>query len=74
MKRKMQFPHPSVIVRQEYLPANYGAFEFLEFINGERNVDSDMAKVLAKMFNTTEQYWLNMQKGFDDNNRHMDDI
>ena len=69
--------HPGEILRVMYLtPLNLSVTEtakalgvtrktFSELINCNSNVSISMALKLAKAFDTTPEYWLNMQQNFD---------
>jgi antitoxin HigA-1 len=37
-----------------------------ELINGKRGITPTLAQALAGVFNTTDQFWLNLQKQHDD--------
>lgn len=69
--------HPGEMLREEFLP-DYGlsiakAAELLhvsrqsvnELARERRSVSADMAVRLARLFGTTPQYWLNMQRNID---------
>ncbi len=69
--------HPGEVVREEFMPG-YGlgvadlAARLLvsrqsvnELVRGRRSVSTDMALRLARLFGTTPQYWLNLQRNVD---------
>ena len=69
--------HPGEILREEFLP-DYGlsvsrAAELLhvsrqsmnELVRERRGVSADMAMRLARLFGTSPQYWLNLQRNMD---------
>jgi len=75
---KMHKPaHPGEILREMYLsPLNLTVTEtakalgvtrktFSELINCSSNVSIAMALKLSKAFNTTPEFWLNMQQNYD---------
>jgi addiction module HigA family antidote len=44
-----------------------------EFIHGKRGATPETAAMLAKIFNTSERYWLNMQNAYDLYKLHQSD-
>jgi addiction module HigA family antidote len=66
-------PHPGEILKEEYLaPLNMSpnrlaacigltAARVNEIVRGKRGVTADTALRLARFFNTTAQFWLNLQ-------------
>lgn len=69
--------HPGEMLREEFLP-DFGltvakTAELLhvsrqtvnELVRERRSVSADMAVLLARLFGTTPQYWLNMQRNVD---------
>lgn len=69
--------HPGEMLREEFFP-EYGlsvsrAAELLhvsrqsvnELLRERRSVSAEMAARLARLFGTTPQYWLNMQRNVD---------
>lgn len=69
--------HPGEMLREEFLP-DFGltvakTAELLhvsrqtvnELVRERRSVSADMAVRLARLFGTTPQYWLNMQRNVD---------
>jgi addiction module HigA family antidote len=80
MSRKanqIPFPHPGETIREDFLKplgmsANRLALELripatriTEIVNGRRGVTADTALRLARYFNTTPKFWLNLQASFD---------
>lgn len=81
MKRQkagqIPFPHPSETIREDYLKplgmsANRLALELrvpatrmTEIVNGRRGVTADTALRLARYFDTTPKFWLNLQASYD---------
>ncbi len=69
--------HPGEILREEYmkpldLSANalanrlgVTAARINEIVNQKRGVSADTALRLARCFNTTPEFWLNLQKRFE---------
>jgi len=74
---KLPIIHPGEILREEYLaPLNMSAGALAKellvprtrierIVAEETSITVDTALRLAKFFNTTPQYWLNMQIAFD---------
>lgn len=70
-------PHPGELLREDYLPEcglSVAAFASRigvsrqtanELIRERRAVSPDMAWRLGKLFGTTPQYWLNLQRNVD---------
>jgi len=70
-------PHPGEILREEFLiPLNLTVTEFAKKLGMSRKVISDivnekagispaMALKLAKAFETSPGFWINLQKGYD---------
>lgn len=81
MKRKhsdrIPFPHPGETIREDYLKplkmsVNRLALELrvpatrmTEIVNGRRGITADTALRLARYFNTTPKFWLNLQASYD---------
>ncbi len=81
MKRKhpdrIPFPHPGETIREDYLKplkmsVNKLALELrvpatrmTEIVNGRRGITADTALRLARYFNTTPKFWLNLQASYD---------
>jgi antitoxin HigA-1 len=71
------FPHPGETIREDYLKplrmsVNKLALELrvpatrmTEIIHGRRGVTADTALRLARYFNTTPKFWLNLQASYD---------
>ncbi|MDO4501686.1 MAG: HigA family addiction module antitoxin [Coriobacteriia bacterium] len=70
-------PHPGELLREDYLPeCGLSVSEFArrigvsrqtanELVRERRAVSPDMAWRLGKLFGTTPQYWLNLQRNVD---------
>lgn len=70
-------PHPGRILKDEFLaPRGLTQVELAEriavsfprvneLVNGKRGVTVDTALRLARLFGTTPQYWLNLQRDYD---------
>lgn len=77
IKNKMRPIHPGEILREEYLlPLGMSANALSialripaprinEVVRERRGITSDTALRLARFFNTTPQFWLNLQTSFD---------
>jgi len=73
---KIPFPHPGEIIREDYLKPlgmsiNRLALEHCvpatrrtEIVNGKRGITADTALRLARYFNTTPKFWLNLQTSY----------
>jgi len=71
------FPHPGETIREDFLKplgmsVNKLALELrvpatrmTEIVNGRRGVTADTALRLARYFNTTPKFWLNLQVSYD---------
>ena len=71
------FPHPGETIREDYLKPlgmsiNQLAIELrvpatrmLEVVRGRRGITADTALRLARYFNTTPKFWLNLQTSYD---------
>ena len=71
------FPHPGETIREDYLKplgmsVNKLALELrvpatrtTEIVNGRRGITADTALRLARYFNTTARFWLNLQTSYD---------
>ncbi len=71
------FPHPGETIREDYLKplrmsVNKLALELrvpatrmTEIVNGRRGISADTALRLARYFNTTPKFWLNLQASYD---------
>ena len=74
---RIPFPHPGETIREDYLKplgmsVNRLALELrvpatrmLEIVNGRRGISADTALRLARYFNTTAKFWLNLQSSYD---------
>jgi addiction module HigA family antidote len=77
MNQRIPFPHPGDTIREDYLQplglsANKLAMELQvpatrvsEILNGRRGITADTALRLARYFNTTARFWLNLQSSYD---------
>ena len=77
IQNKMRPIHPGEILREEYLlPLGMSANALSialrvpaprinEVVRERRGITSDTALRLARHFNTTPQFWLNLQTSFD---------
>ena len=80
MKRKTEripFPHPGETILEDYLKplgmsVNRLAIELRvpatrmgEIVHGRRSVTADTALRLARYFNTTPKFWMNLQTSYD---------
>lgn len=77
IKNNMRSIHPGEILREEFLEplgmsANALSMELRvpaprinEVVRERRGVSTDTALRLARFFNTTPQFWLNLQTSFD---------
>jgi addiction module HigA family antidote len=73
----IQPPHPGETLKEDYLvPLNMsvnalakalgiGAARLNEIVRGERGVTADTALRLARYFNTSPEFWLNLQNLYD---------
>jgi addiction module HigA family antidote len=71
---RIPFPHPGETIREDYLKplgmsVNKLAIELrvpatrmTEIVNGRRGITADTALRLARYFNTTPRFWLNLQR------------
>ncbi len=69
--------HPGYYLRNAYLaPLNLSADEFAgylkvspdvvsEILNEQRGLDGELALKLSKVFDTSAEFWLNMQNAYD---------
>jgi antitoxin HigA-1 len=74
---RIPFPHPGETLREDYLKplgmsVNKLALELrvpatrmTEIVNGRRAITADTALRLARYFNTTAKFWLNLQASYD---------
>jgi addiction module HigA family antidote len=76
-RNRIPFPHPGETIREDYLKplgmsVNRLALELrvpatrmTEIVHGRRGVTADTALRLARYFNTTPKFWLNLQTSYD---------
>jgi addiction module HigA family antidote len=76
-KNGMRPIHPGEILREDYLVplgmSSYGLARELRvppnritsIVNGSRAVTADTALRLARLFKTTPEFWMNLQRSFD---------
>ncbi len=74
---RIPFPHPGETIREDYLePLNMSAnrlamelrvpaTRMTEIVHGRRGITADTALRLARYFNTTPKFWLNLQASYD---------
>ena len=70
-------PHPGSVLKREFLaPLGLSQVELAErigvsfprvneIINGKRGITVDTALRLARLFGTTPQFWMNLQRDYD---------
>jgi addiction module HigA family antidote len=75
--RRIPFPHPGETIREDYLKplgmsVNKLALDLrvpttrmTEIVHGRRGITADTALRLARYFNTTAKFWLNLQASYD---------
>ena len=75
--RRVRFPHPGETIREDFLKplgmsVNRLALELrapatrmTEIVHGRRDITADTALRLARYFNTTPKFWLNLQASYD---------
>jgi addiction module HigA family antidote len=73
----IQPPHPGETLKEDYLvplemsvnalakALGIGAARLNEIVRGERGVTADTALRLARYFNTSPEFWLNLQTLYD---------
>ena len=73
----IQPPHPGETLKEDYLvplemsvnalakALGIGAARLNEIVRGERGVTADTALRLARYFNTSPEFWLNLQTIYD---------
>ena len=76
-RNRIPFPHPGETIREDYLKplgmsVNRLALELrvpatrmTEIVHGRRGITADTALRLARYFNTTPKFWLNLQTSYD---------
>ena len=74
---RIPFPHPGETIREDFLKpfkmsVNKLALELRvpatrmsEIVHGRRGITADTALRLARYFNTTPRFWLNLQASYD---------
>jgi addiction module HigA family antidote len=74
---RIPFPHPGETIREDFLKplgmsVNKLALELrvpatrmTEIVHGRRGISADTALRLARYFNTTPKFWLNLQASYD---------
>jgi addiction module HigA family antidote len=74
---RIPFPHPGETIREDYLKplgmsVNRLALELrvpatrmAEIVHGRRGITADTALRLARYFNSTPKFWLNLQTSYD---------
>src|SRR5579862_9162249 len=74
---RIPFPHPGETIREDFLKPlgmsvnrlalalRVPATRMTEIVNGRRGVTADTALRLARYFNTTPKFWLNLQASYD---------
>jgi addiction module HigA family antidote len=74
---RIPFPHPGETLREDFLvplgmSVNRLALELrvpatrlTEIVRGRRGISADTALRLARYFNTTPKFWLNLQTSYD---------
>ena len=75
--KRVPFPHPGETIREDYLKplgmsVNRLAIELrvpatrmAEIVHGRRGITADTALRLARYFNSTPKFWLNLQTSYD---------
>ena len=76
-RSRIPFPHPGETIREDYLnplrmSVNKLALELrvpatrmTEIVHGRRGITADTALRLARYFNTTPKFWLNLQASYE---------
>jgi addiction module HigA family antidote len=76
-RHAVPFPHPGETLREDYLKPlamrtsqlatqlRVPATRLSAIVNGRGRVDADIALRLARYFNTTAKFWLNLQISYD---------
>jgi addiction module HigA family antidote len=74
---RIPFPHPGETIREDFLKPlgmsvnklalelHVPATRMTGIVNGRRGVTADTALRLARYFNTTPKFWLNLQASYD---------
>jgi antitoxin HigA-1 len=75
--KKIPPPHPGETIKEDYLvplgmsvnalakALDVGTARLNEIVRGERGVTADTALRLARYFNTSAEFWLNLQAFYD---------
>jgi addiction module HigA family antidote len=74
---RIPFPHPGETIHKDFLKPlgmsvnnlamelHIPATRMMEIIHGRRGITADTALRLARYFNTTPKFWLNLQASYD---------
>jgi len=74
---RIPFPHPGETIREDYLKPlkmsvdklalelRVPATRMTDIVHGRRGITADTALRLARYFNTTPKFWLNLQASYD---------
>jgi len=74
---RIPFPHPGETIREDFLKPlkmsinklaldlRVPATRMSEIVHGRRGITADTALRLARYFNTTPKFWLNLQASYD---------
>lgn len=74
---RIPFPHPGETIREDFLDPlgmsvnklarelRVSATRMSEIVHGRRSITADTALRLARYFNTTAKFWLNLQISYD---------
>src|SRR6202166_4920149 len=74
---RIPFPHPGETLREDYLKPlgmsvnrlaldlRVPATRMTEIVHGRRGITADTALRLARYFNTTPKFWVNLQTSYD---------
>jgi antitoxin HigA-1 len=74
---RIPFPHPGETIREDFLKPlgmsvtrlalelRVPATRMTEIVHGRRGITADTALRLARNFNTTPKFWLNLQASYD---------
>jgi addiction module HigA family antidote len=77
MNKNIPFPHPGETIREDFLKPmgmsinklalelRVPATRMTEIVHGRRGISADTALRLARYFNTTPKFWLNLQASYD---------
>lgn len=76
-RNRIPFPHPGETIREDFLKPlgmsvnrlaielRVPAIRMLEVVRGRRSITADTALRLARYFNITPKFWLNLQTSYD---------